>query len=444
MRFLPGWQLLMLAALAAPRSLAAAEQAPAELPRPLPPVESPASAEPLRVVAPDSAAGVWTLEAIEERALAASAAVRRAEALVRASGCAAYQAGRPPNPTLGYSAAEIGNNGEAGQQGIGFGQEVIRGGKLRLDRAVLGREAQRRREELAATVQRVRTDARTAHWNAVFAQREVRLAKRLLNTAQRAERTAQALLDSGEGRRNDLLLAEIEAQRAAANLAQARAQATGAWRVLANLIGEPGLDEVRLAADIERLRWNEPWEATADRLLATSPEVAAAVAEVDRTRAQLARERVQPVPDVNFQGAVQYDYATEYTVVGLQALAPIPVRNRNRGGIGRAANEVAAARQAVIQTEQRLRGALAAEVQAYQASRAQADALEGEILDRAEDNLRLVSAGYQAGEVGFLDVLTAQRTYFQVNLEYLAALRGVARSLAQIEGQLLSGSLESP
>jgi cobalt-zinc-cadmium efflux system outer membrane protein len=438
------WRLLLIAALGLPRGLAGAEQLPAELPRTLPPIESSEQAPALRVVESGAAASDWTPEAVESRALAASAAVRRAEALVRASGCAAYQAGRPPNPTFGYSAAEIGNEGNAGQQGVGFGQDVIRGGKRRLDRAVLGREAQRRREELAATVQRVRTDARTAHWNALFAQREVRLAKRLLTTAQRAERTAQALLDSGEGRRNDLLLSEIEAQRAAANLAQARAQATGAWRVLANLIGEPSLDEARLEGDLERLRWNEPWEATADRLVATSPEVSAAVAEVDRARTQLARERVEPIPDVSFQGTVQYDDTTDYTVVGLQALAPIPVRNRNRGGIGRAANELAAAREMVTQTEQRLRSALATEVQTYQASRAQADTLEREILDRAEENLRLVSAGYQAGEVGFLEVLTAQQTYFQVNLEYLTALRGVARSLTRIEGQLLSGSLESP
>ncbi|MGL4513395.1 MAG: TolC family protein [Lacipirellulaceae bacterium] len=432
-------------ALGLPRGVVGAEELASELPKSLPKVVGESADEgALRVVEAPPTESVWTIDGVESLALAASAAVRAAEALVRASECAAYQAGQKPNPTFGYSTAEIGQEGEAGQQGVGFGQDVVRGGKLRLDQTVLLREAQRRREELAATTQRVRTDARTAFWVALLAQREARLAESLVSTAHRAETTAQALFDSGEGRRNDLLLAEIEAQRAEADLAQAQAQATGAWRVLANLMGAPSLAEAPMAGDVDSLVWGEPWESTAARLLSTSPEVSAAVAEVDRARAQLARERAEPIPNLNLQGTVQYDYATEYTVVGIQALAPIPVRNRNRGGISRAAHELAAARERVTQVEQRLRGELAGQVQAYEASRAQADALKGKILDRAEENLRLVSDGYEAGEVGFLDVLTAQRTYFRVNLEYLAALRGVSKSLALIEGRMLSGSLGSP
>jgi len=44
------------------------------------------------------------------------------------------------------------------------------------------------------------------------------------------------------------------------------------------------------------------------------------------------------------------------------------------------------------------------------------------ILPDARQSLDLVNAGYRAGEFDYLAVLTAQRTYFSVNLDYLQSL----------------------
>ena len=55
--------------------------------------------------------------------------------------------------------------------------------------------------------------------------------------------------------------------------------------------------------------------------------------------------------------------------------------------------------------------------------------------------MQLVTQGYKAGEAGYLDVLTAQRTLFQTNLQYLDALETFWDAGQQIEGLLLDGSL---
>ncbi len=62
------------------------------------------------------------------------------------------------------------------------------------------------------------------------------------------------------------------------------------------------------------------------------------------------------------------------------------------------------------------------------------------LLVRAD--LDLVQRGYQLGEVGYLDLITAQRTYFQTNLAYLDSLAVMWGRWAEIDGLLLSGSLE--
>ena len=66
------------------------------------------------------------------------------------------------------------------------------------------------------------------------------------------------------------------------------------------------------------------------------------------------------------------------------------------------------------------------------------------ILPRAQQTFDLVRHGYSQGEVGYLDLLTAQRTYAQTNLAYLDALNSLWQSLAKIDGLLLSDSLSAP
>src|SRR3990172_6950410 len=81
-----------------------------------------------------------TLEQLERAALAHNPTLVQAATLVEAARGRTIQAGLYPNPTIGYTGSEIGNDGRGGQQGIAFGQEIVTGGKLRLSRAVAAYE----------------------------------------------------------------------------------------------------------------------------------------------------------------------------------------------------------------------------------------------------------------------------------------------------------------
>ena len=66
---------------------------------------------------------------------------------------------------------------------------------------------------------------------------------------------------------------------------------------------------------------------------------------------------------------------------------------------------------------------------------------KGGILDNARRTMELIRTGYQVEEFGVLELLTAQRTYFQTNLAYLDSLREFWTAAMQIQGLLLKGSL---
>jgi cobalt-zinc-cadmium efflux system outer membrane protein len=64
------------------------------------------------------------------------------------------------------------------------------------------------------------------------------------------------------------------------------------------------------------------------------------------------------------------------------------------------------------------------------------------ILPNAQKSLDLIRIGYREGEFGYLNLLTAQRTYFGVSLDHLRNLREFRSRCVELEGMLLRGGLE--
>jgi cobalt-zinc-cadmium efflux system outer membrane protein len=68
-------------------------------------------------------------------------------------------------------------------------------------------------------------------------------------------------------------------------------------------------------------------------------------------------------------------------------------------------------------------------------------ARKGGIIDGAEQTLKLIRAGYEVEEFGVLDLLSAQRSYFEARLAYLDSLRTLWDAVLEIQGLLLRDSL---
>ena len=83
-------------------------------------------------------------------------------------------------------------------------------------------------------------------------------------------------------------------------------------------------------------------------------------------------------------------------------------------------------------------------VERYANARQQTEIYSGKILPNARQSLDLVAAGYRAGQLNYLNLLTSQRTYFEISVAYLDALGELQQSLVAIDGLLLAGGLERP
>lgn len=409
----------------------------------LPPVSNSGLTQPKSVdePLPEPRAEGYMLSDLEALALSNSPSLSVYRARVEALQGERVQVGLPPNPVAGYVGSQIGDQGTAGQQGAYVGQEFVTGGKLRLNQAVASQDIRVMEQEYAIARYRVINDVRLTYYDVLVAQRRIEVAQKLLEISEQGEATADLAHKNSQGNRVDLLQSRVEARSARILLDNSKNEKTAAWRSLSAIVGVSDLKESPLAGDLNSKLPEIQFDQTFGCLKTESPELAAAHIRVDRARFALQRAFAERKPNVEIQASVQHDNATEDEIAGVQAGIPLPLWNRNQGGIHRAQAEIVAAENDISRVEQSLKRRLAKAFQRYENAKQQVKTYEVDILPDAKASLDLVTAGYKAGELGYFILLTSQRTYFQTNLSYLESLRELNRERAIIDGQLLTTSL---
>lgn len=386
-----------------------------------------------------------SLADLEQMALTCNPSIARAAGEVQAARGAWLQAGLPPNPSVGYQGQQLGSGGLAEQHGIWFEQEFVRGGKLRLSREVASQEVARAESRLAAQQQRVVTDVRIAFYQVLVAQRQAEVAIELVNIARQSLDAAESLERGQEVGRVDVVQSELERENAEILAQNARNRLTAAWTALAAVVGQPNLPPQPVTGHLELESPHLDWSTSLDRLLSNSPEIGAAIANLERARWAVERANVEAVPNLTLNGMVN---AIDNGIGGrpdgeVSIGVPLPLWNRNQGGIVQAQGEVAVAQRALEQLELSLQQRLAPVYERYANAHNQVERYRNRILPAARESLDLTRRLYEAGEVNYINLLTTQRTFSQTNLNYLDALRELHTSRAEIEGLLLTGSLDS-
>ena len=391
-----------------------------------------------------------TLADLERMALELNPTLAQAQAEIAAAAGRARQAGRLPNPTIGYTAEEVSGGPviRGGEHGVFFEQTIPLGGKLKLSRQIFEREADRAEAVRDAQRLRVVTLVRTRYYEVLAAARRVELRMDLAALTNEAVDVTRQLLNTGAADLPDLLEAEIEAQRAALDLGAAQNRARQTWQQLAQAVGNPALIAQPLAA--APLPGVDP-ERTLATILRDSPELHAARAAVDRADTTLRRAKKEPVPDLVLRGGPRYNREAlepDNRPVGWEAFVEVgftvPLFNRNQGNIAAAAADLTRARREVTRLELTLRSRFAETFETYRTARQEAETYRTAILPRAEQAHALYAARFAEMAAAYPQVLIARRTWLQVNERYVDAVETTWRAAVILRGMLLTDGLAAP
>lgn len=391
---------------------------------------------------PQSAQTQLTLAELEKLAFDANPAIAELSSKIESLKGKLTQAGLPPNPTVGISGQEINENGDAGRYGVFLGREIVRGNKLGLSQSVVCAEIQAAEQRLAIIQQKLQTDIRQRYYDLLVVQEKVAVATKLMQLTQQAVDTSQKLFEAKEAAQTAVLQSELELQNATVIKRQAENERLAASRRLAGLLGKSELPLAEVAGDVHEIAEVGEFEKAFDDLVNHSPEIAALFAEVEQAKRQFAREIAEPIPNVTWQTTFLYDIAGDDLIAGFQVGMPIPTANWNQGKIYQAQQQINVAQHKAEKRALDLRQRLAGAYESYLDAKLQVDAYQTEILPKAQQTFELISLGYGQGEIDFLQLLTAQRTYSQINLAYLDKLRQLWRQNVEISGMLLKGSLD--
>jgi outer membrane protein, heavy metal efflux system len=437
-------------------------EAPPMAPAPLPPVVpetnavSPAPLPPpwqkdLDLVARNNSAPplpappsipLLTLKDLEAMALRCNPTLAQASAQIEAARGKYVQGGLYPNPRLGYQADEMGDEGRSGQQGGFIEQRIVTAGKLRWNQEVAAGEISQAEWAWHAQRLRVLNDVRRTYYAFLIARQALEVNGELVRIGREGMKTAEALLKAQEVSRVDILQARIEAETSELNRQNAENRLRASARRLAAAVGIGTIDANAVAGRINEPPPQFTWEGSLTRLCAESPQRAQAQAGVARAQSAVQRAYAGRIPDLDVQAKLQFDNATENTIAGVSLGMPLPLFDRNQGNIRRACAELSAAQGEVRRVELSLQERLAGTFQQYENARQQTEKYAAVILPDARKTLDLVFLGYRQGEYPYLQLLTAQRTYYQSNLAYLESLRNLWENVVLLEGCILTGGLD--
>ncbi|WP_345327521.1 TolC family protein [Novipirellula rosea] len=383
-----------------------------------------------------------TLEAIESIALANNPTIAELVATTQKAAGFKTQVGLRANPMVGYNGTQIADQG-TDQHTVFISQTIITGDKLALNRAVLNEALRAQLMQLEAQKYRIVTDIRITFYDALAAQQRVNLIRDFQSVADKGVDLAEQLKEAKEGSQLEVVQANVQKNEIDLTLRQAQVRYEAAWRQLAALAGDPRMIPTRLQGVLPEAESTLDWPSVASTMIASSPEVQAAQARVTRAKANLCRQNVQPIPNLDVQFAAGVDNGTGSGIINLQVGAPIPVFNRNQGNISAARAEYVRASREVERIENAIKARLAAVSGDYDSSLAAVDQYSSDILPNAKEGLELAELAYKAGETSFVQVLVARRTYFDTNLAFLTSQVQLAQARARVDGFVLTGGLDA-
>ncbi len=151
-------------------------------------------------------------------------------------------------------------------------------------------------------------------------------------------------------------------------------------------------------------------------------------AEVRQRQAMLAFEKAGRAPDISLSLGYRWLNATSDSALVAGIAVPLPVVDRREGAVGAASHEVLRSESESDQERISLFQALIEAYQLLAAEHKRASVLQEEVYPKVRSNFEATTEGYQLGRFGYLDLLDAQRTLFEVKDQTLEALVAYQRT----------------
>ncbi len=356
---------------------------------------------------------------------------------VRAAEARLIQEGLLPNPEIEASLENFGGSKDlSGFDGaettIQIKQKIELGGKRekRKQVAALGKDIahwdyESKRLDVVADISK-------SFWDVLAAQEKYAVAGEIKMVTEDAYNLVAERVKAGKAPPLEEIQSKVTVTKIRIEFEQTKRALETTRKKLAATWGSPRPVFEKVVADMDLLA-PPPSLENSEAYLSQNPDLARWDTEMGKNRALVKLADAEGVPDLTAGAGTRYFSESNDVAFVMNLSVPIPLFNRNQGGIKEASFNLVRAREsrkaAVLTAKKNLD-------QAYQdlsASYLTADALNKVAIPAAESAFSAALEGYREGKLGYLSVLETQRTFFEVKYQYVTAIVDYHKSKADFE-----------
>ena len=278
--------------------------------------------------------------------------------------------------------------------------------------------------------------ATRAYIAAVQAESDAQILRQSSQSLRQEAQIAQTRLQAGDIAKTDRNQIEIAAERFELDARSAETTATTLRVALETLLGSTHPTGDWVAVDTLETLTNAAVPADETTVPESRPDLAAAEAGLKRAQADLQLQRALRIPDPTVQLMYEHEPPDQPNTVGLGFSFPLPLWNRNKGGIRSAKASFAQADNAV----RKIKAQIASEIESarlgYQNALNRWQRYRDEIRPRSEEVRKTVSFAYEKGGAALLDLLTAERNDNEIRLATAQSAADTALAAAALKAAL--------
>lgn len=318
---------------------------------------------------------------------------------------------------------------------VGLTQTLEIAGQQGYRRTAAEQELAALRETVEEARRQLRAEVEQKFVRVVALQLRAEMETGLVDLIKENSAVTRKRFDAGEDTKLDANLAEVELGRARNQLETVGEQLIQSRAELATLLQLPA---EQLPAVKGGLVVKPGLPYTLDQLLAAAASRAQLRVLDHREQAarnRLGLERAAAYPDitVGLNSAREGPGEAREKVVGLSVSVPLPLFRRNAAGIGKASAELTQAEIEKQAAGRDTRARVLALWQKLDSLRHRTQRLDQSVLQRLEENQRLSTAAYRAGEISLIQMLLATRQVLDTRREVLEAMTDFALTRSELE-----------
>lgn len=303
---------------------------------------------------------------------------------------------------------------------------------------------------IADRERQIRADVKSRYGEALAAVRNLQFTEQLLDLNRETFQITQARVQQGEAPAVDQGLLQVDVGRLESDRTLVENQVLRNVLAIKPLVGMQLDQPLPLQGDLRNWRTDLSLAEALAKGVAARPDLAAVRIEQSLRDSEVRASKAEAVP--NLVGTVRYTRSNDLLdQLGLNragAVVPIrdldkmltagvsivlPIRNRNQGNIQAAEARTTSAKFRSQYLEQVVAQEITAAYRRFEAAQRARSIFEGTVLDRSQDNVRIIRAAYTAGELRLFDVLNEQRRLVDTQRAYTEVLREYFLSVVELE-----------